>query len=275
MIPVPDRLLSVYAVAMSAPPSYPPVPDEGGIAVEVLPIDQAPLPAAALLRATGAGPEALVRLGDATHAALVRSVAAVTFPPAGEFAAYATAAVLAADTEGLLIDTVIPRVVERPRGVGAEFRLADWMVLPYSAHDGRLWFTSKGMTRFGLPEVQSRGVPERLATAWGAVLTGIAQVLLDDHARSQAEHPGRAFRELPAEQTLSLRDVAAGYHDRARNAAAGSLDATARFRVSYDPATIEGVDSYLTVIPPLAEDGTTWADDVVRRLFAGAPSQRQ
>ncbi|MDP9444487.1 MAG: hypothetical protein M3P83_09140 [Actinomycetota bacterium] len=272
VIPVPERLLSVYAVPTAAPPDEPVVVSESGITVDLVPVDQAPLPPPALLRAMGAGGESLARLGAATHATLVRSVSAVTFPPPGEFAAYTTATVVAAATNGLVIDTVIPRVVERPRAVDGDFRLADWVVLPHSVENGLLWFTSKGMGRFGLPEVQSRQVPERLTNAWGAVLTGMAQVLLADHARAQDEAPGRAFRELPAEHEVSLRDIATGYNDQARFADGPGLDTSVRFRVEYDPATVEGADSFFTVLPPADFAGTPahWVEHVVRRLFAAA-----
>jgi len=268
VIPVPERLLSVYAVATAQPPEQA-AGSGDGLAVSIEPIDLAPLPPAALLRATGASVESLARLGIATHAVLVRSVGSVGFPPAAELAAYTAAETIAAASDGLVIDTVIPRIVAQRRAIDRDFRLADWVVLPHSVEAGLLWFTSKGMSRFGLPELQSRGIPENLTSAWGAVLTGIAQVLLSGHASALADDPRAAFRELPAEQEVTLRDIAMGYSDHARLADNPTLDVAAAFRIALDPATVDGEDAFIAVLAPSDFRGSTaqWATQIVRRLF--------
>jgi hypothetical protein len=146
------------------------------------------------------------------------------------------------------------------------------VVLPHSPEEGGLWFTSKGMTRFGLPELQSHGVPEPLANAWGAVLTGIAHVLLRDHELAMAEDPNTALREAPAQQSVSLRDIAAAYSDEARFGDDSDLDVGEEFRIELDPSTSEAADSFLTVVPPAEFDGTTkrWVAQVVKTLFTDA-----
>lgn len=274
VLPIPERLLAVYAVATGRPVDSSATRSSGGVAIDVVPVDAAPLPPAALLRAMGASTEALAKLGSATEAVLVRSVGGPGMPPGSELAAYAAAQTLADVYDGVLIDTVIPRIVETPRGIGDDFRLADWVVLPHSAadDDGDLWFTTKGMARFGLPELQSRGVPESVSNAWGAVLTGVAQVLTQMVGEALAEDPERAFVELPARLDVRLRDIAAGYSDRSRSAEDPGLDVSAEIGLAWDPAPQEEADSFLTVQPPegTAEPTSHWVAGVVHVLFGAA-----
>jgi len=269
VIPVPERLLAVYAVVTPDPPADTALHSGQGLAIDVVPVDDAPLPPSPLLRAMGADAPALAAYDSGTHAVLVRSVGTAQFPPQHELAAYASAHAIAEMCEGVVVDTLIPRIVTRVRAVDAGFRLADWVVLPHSMETGGLWFTSKGMTRFGLPELQSHGIPEPLANAWGAVLTGIGQVLLRDHELAMTEDPGLALREAPAEQTVSLRDIASAYSDEARFGDDADLDVGEEFRIELDPSTSEAADSFLTVVPPSGFGGSTehWAAQVVKTLF--------
>jgi hypothetical protein len=269
VIPVPERLLAVYAVVTPDPPADTTLHSGQGLAIDVVPVEEAPLPPSPLLRAMGADAPALAAYDSGTHAVLVRSVGTAQFPPQHELAAYASAHAIAEMCEGIVVDTLIPRIVTRVRAVGEGFRLADWVVLPHSMEAGGLWFTSKGMTRFGLPELQSHSIPEPLANAWGAVLTGIGQVLLRDHELAMTEDPGTALREAPAEQTVSLRDIASAYSDEARFGDDTDLDVGEEFRIELDPSTSETADSFLTVVPPAGFAGTTeqWAAQVVKTLF--------
>lgn len=270
VIPVPERLLAVYVVTTSSPPDELAEHSAGGVAIDVVPVDVAPLPPAALLRAMGASTEALAKLGSATQAVIVQSVGALGFPPDPEISAYVAAQAVADACDGTVVDTVIPRVVETSRDTGDGFRLSDWVVLPHSPEDdGRLWFTTKGLARFGLPELQSRGVPDGAGNAWGAVLTGVAQVLLEQLGAALAADATLAFVELPAVQRISLRDIAAGYSDRSRTADDATLDVEAEIGLAWDPAMHDGADSFLTVqAAPGADD--TWVADVVRTLFGPA-----
>lgn len=269
VIPVPERLLAVYAVVTPDPPEETSLYSGEGLAIDVVTVDDAPLPRSPLLRAMGADAPALAAYDSGTHAVLVRAVGNAQFPPQHEFAAYATARAIAEMSEGVVVDTLIPRIVTRARAVDEGFRLADWMVLPHSMDQGLLWFTSKGMTRFGLPELQSHGIPEALANAWGAVLTGIGLVLLRDHERALADDPTTALREVPAQHTVSLRDIAAAYSDEARFGEDSDLDTSQEFRIELDPSTSETADSFLTVQAPEDFGGTTdqWAAQVVKALF--------
>jgi hypothetical protein len=271
VIPVPERLLAVYAVATEESVDESASHSGGGVAVDVVPLDVAPLPPASLLRAMGAGMATLARLGVATHAVLVRSVGTAGFPPAAELAAYAAAQTIADASGGVLVDTVIPRVVETPRSLDDPFRLSDWVVLPHSPDaEGRLWFTTKGLARFGLPELQSHGIPESAANAWGAVLTGVAHVLGRRFGEALANNPTAAFVELPARVQVSLRDIAMGYSDRSRAEEDPSLDEPIEVGVTWDPAPQDGAESFLTVHPPTEEAVETWVAQVIRKLFGTA-----
>ncbi len=268
VIPLPERLLAVYAVATDGVPGElaEDTTSSGGVSIEVVPADEAPLPPAGLLRLMGAGAEALGRLGSATHTVLVQGVGAPGFPPGHEINAYAAAQLVADLHGGVLVDTAIPRIITSPRDI-EDIRLSDWVVLPHSAGaDGTLWFSTRGMRRFGLPELQSHGIPEAAANAWAAVLTGLAYTLVTRLGEATAQQRGLPFLEVPAEQPISLRDIAGGYSDRSRAGADPGLDAQVVLRLSWDPATSQGSESLLSVTPV----SPSTPAEVVRRLFGGS-----
>jgi hypothetical protein len=86
--------------------------------------------------------------------------------PIHEWAARATAAALAAELGVPLVDTLIPRVMDAGKAMASLpdpdglFRLSDWVLVLHSAGNRGLWVTSKGLGRFGLPELQAGNVPQ-------------------------------------------------------------------------------------------------------------------
>ncbi|GAB3811782.1 hypothetical protein GCM10027605_52420 [Micromonospora zhanjiangensis] len=85
------------------------------------------------------------------------------WPPAHEWAARAVAAALAESLDADLIDVfalqiLSPAVALRslPDADG-RVRLVDWLLVPYSSDADGLWFTTKGLRRFGLLELQAEG----------------------------------------------------------------------------------------------------------------------
>jgi hypothetical protein len=283
VLPVPQRLLALYAVAAprraDAAVLATVADPAAGLVVSALPAEQAPLPPASLLRAMGSTSESIGRLEEAASVVVVQGLGDAGWPPTHELAARRAAARLAGDSDGVVVDLAVPRVLADAAVAGAAqaevaealetFRLVDWLLLPYSVEPGGLWFTTKGMHRFGVPELQSRGVPERYRNAWGAVLSGIGQVLLSDHWRALSEQPEIPFREVAAEHCVSLRDVASAYSDRAQATDDPALDASAWFRIELDPATHEGADSFVTIGPPsgFAGEASAWCRSVVSAVF--------
>ena len=281
VLTVPDHLLAMYAVATTSAPDAASVSGLGkafpGVTAEVLPAAQAPLPSAPLLRAMGSPATDVADIGRASLVTMVQSAGNATWPPVHEFAARAAAGRLAEAYDGVVVDLRVPKT--SPAVVPAEavaavasFRLVDWVLLPHSPDRDGLWFTTKGLSRFGLPELQTHDVPARLAGAWGAVLSGMAHVLLRDQWSSLRQTPDVAFREVAAEHLLTLRDIALAYSDRARTADDPALDHGTAIRVELDPAAGEQEETHLSVVPPAGLVGgmTAWCRQVVATVFAPA-----
>ena len=281
VLPVPDQLLAMYAVATSGSPDQESVRDlvrtDVGLTVEVVPVADAPMPPLPLLRAMGSPAADLAAVDEADSVAIVQALGDASWPPVHEFAARGAGCQLATAYGGVVVDLRIPRTSPAPvpADVGAAvegFRLVDWVLLPHSQKGSGLWFTTKGLSRFGLPELQSHDVPGEYTGAWGAVMSGIAHVLLRDQWSGLREQPAAAFREVAAEQLLTLRDVALAYSDRARTADDPALDVGAAFRIELDPATAAEDESYLAVVPPASFDGgaSAWCRHVVASVFGAA-----
>ena len=84
--------------------------------------------------------------------------------------------------------------------------------------------------------------------------------------------PDAAFREVAAEQLLTLRDVALAYSDRAQTADDPALDQGTAIRVELDPGAGEQEETHLSVLPPAAFVGAmeVWCRQVVATVFAPA-----
>ena len=153
------------------------------------------------------------RLAAATHLVVVQAEYRPGWPPAHEWAARAVAAAVAESVGGDVVDVfglqfLDPATALRslPDAQG-RIRLVDWVLVPYSSDTEGLWFTTKGLRRFGLLELQTQGVPDHLTRAWGAVMTGAARRLLRDWTDGLAGDEVPAFVQLPV----------AGHGHRARH----------------------------------------------------------
>lgn len=279
ILPVPEVLAATYLVPAQAPPDDPavaagrlidgllsgPVRDlalqmlAGPLmSVQTRPADDLPPVPLELLAAFGATGPQLDRIRAATHFIEVTAGFRPGWPPAHEWAARAAATALAHLLDADVIDVFAPQVLSvaaatrsLPDAEG-RFRLVDWLLVPYSTAETGLWFTTKGMGRFGLLELQTIGVPPQFARAWGATLTGVARNLLHTWGDRLDLPEAPAFTELPSRITVTGHDVAVAYADPPKAAGGGS----ATVRLAVDPATDPDADSFLTVTPPPEHAGS-------------------
>lgn|GEM_PF-3473354 len=119
---------------------------------------------------------------------------------AAQYAARAAAALLAHHVDGVGIDLAIPRVWPRLAPDADPDRTADWFGLERATDDGAVTTTTRGLTRFGIPELRVVDVDAAHVPAWDAVLTGIAHRLVTTGPQAP-----------PDRVDLGLRDIAAGY----------------------------------------------------------------
>jgi hypothetical protein len=233
-LPVPETLYGTYAVALTEPlddpaalardhiahHTEPPLRDLvlGMLGSPMLTLDQRPADAFPplprdLLAAYGAAAPDLEAITSAAHLIAVRAAYPPGRPPAHEWASRAVAGALAAIAGTPVVDVFTPQVLapEHLRrslpGPDGTVRLTDWMLLPHTAGPDGFFVTTKGLARFGLPELQTENVPPDLLEPWGRVLNGLAHRVLDLWL---AELPGAALTaDIPETVPVGLRDIAA------------------------------------------------------------------
>ncbi|MFP3969312.1 hypothetical protein SMC26_43945 [Actinomadura fulvescens] len=204
------------------------------------------------------------RLRDAEHIAVVTTVGPVTDQPRGVQVARAAAHAIARATNGVAADLVTGHICavgdERPRFVLADDWLGD--VLPPYRANGRctapdpdqelegvngcacVRLLTRGLRRFGLPELQISEIacPHDLAAL--NVLRTTARHLLTDHWSWLATGPAGRTRTIDADLTLTTGD----YGDFWGASRASLAEAT--FRVRLRPLTprliaVDPPDDYL------------------------------
>ncbi|MEH1127531.1 hypothetical protein [Micromonospora sp. CPCC 206061] len=284
ILPVPEAVSATYLVPLTAPPDDPVTIGDQAVelldqiltgpardlaqqmyagplmTVETHDVDDLPSLPLDLLTAFGANEQQVSRAADATHVVTVAAGFRPGWPPAHEWSSRAMAAAIARLHGADLIDGFQTQVLTPDAALRSlpdadgRVRLTDWILIPYSPNeddDSSMWFTTKGLGRFGHLELQTIDVPSRLARGWGATLTGVARRLLRIWSDA-LDAPGEpAFLPMPSTVTVTGHDIAAAYGAPAER---GS-DRAAELLLSLDPATDPEADSFLTVSPPLHYSG--------------------
>ena len=272
VLPVPDTVSATYVVPVAWPPADHPIElarlyvrdrleeplrslvlalAEGPlVTIDVLAAGDAPPIPVELLHVFGASEADVRATSEAAHLVVVHATYRPGWPPAHEWAARALAAGVAGAVGSPVMDTFVPQLltieqIERslPDGDG-ELRLASWVLVPQSAGGNGLWVTTKGMGRFGLPELQAENVPPQLAHAMAQLFSGLGRALLRWWVGAVGGGEPQAFVELPEPFEVSTADVAAAYGEPAP-----AEVTTVALRLATDPGQPPG-DSFLSVVPP-------------------------
>ena len=206
--------------------------DAGETKVEAMPSSSLPPLPGPLQEYLGVARELVRAVAEASEFVVVRASYPPGWPPMHEWAGRACAAVLAGQAGVPLVDTATPKVLTAdaalrtlPGSEDASFRLADWMLVFQSAGIGGLWMTTKGLGRFGLPELQVRNVPPQLGDAWTHVLTGLASSLLGTWLNALRDRAEPAFAQLPAVLEVGEADIARAYDAPVTRGAGGTRSA--------------------------------------------------
>ena len=225
--------------------------DGGALTVHAVSSSSLPPVPGPLQEYLGVARELVRAVAEASDFVAVRASGPPGWPPMHEWAGRACAAVLAAQCGVPLVDAVIPKILAAdaalrtlPRAQDARFRLADWMSVFHSAGIGGLGMTTKGLGRFGLPELQARNVPPQLGQAWTRVLTGLASNLLGSWLDALRDRAEPAFAQLSAVLEVGECDIARAYDAPVTEGAAVPV------RLTFDPSPQDSTDSFLSVQPP-------------------------
>lgn len=182
-----------------------------------------PVPPAGLLVARGATPEQIAALDDRPHALAIVHEAGLGQALTSERDALAEAHDLALAHDGVVIDAVVPRVLDLPITISDRIRASDWFVFEHT--DSVI--STHGISRFGLPELRNtQAAPDRLPM-YDAVLVGVAQRLLVEWPERDPIGPA----------TITMRDIAHGYGDASAGGGDPTLDRSVDITLRYDAAT--------------------------------------
>ena len=186
-----------------------------------------PEPPDEILRAYNPGEIEERRFRAATHTVFVGTPDLLMPPRVGLWASLTMARALAATLPGaVIVDPEFPRLLPLSAArehlpMDGRVRVVDHILVPYS-HDtqtGLLWITTKGMGRFGLPDLELRDVPPNLASPLLPIVNGMAQWMVDramHHVLETLEQGGSlsdepAILSVRAEKTLRLREIRRAY----------------------------------------------------------------
>ncbi|MGA3564008.1 DUF2314 domain-containing protein [Melissospora conviva] len=229
-----------------------------------------------LLTAFGAAEEQLERLDAARYVVVVQAEFRPGWPPAHEWGARAVAAAIATTVGAEIVDVFALRFLDPETALRSlpneqgRIRLVDWVLVPYSPQGDTLWFTTKGLRRFGLMELQAQGVPDGLARAWGAVMTGAARRLLRHWSEALGEEDVPPFAQLPMVTAVTGHDIAVAYGNPRRHVGTAPV----RLRLELDPATDPDGESFLSLLPPEGHLGAParYFAEACAALFGGEES---
>jgi hypothetical protein len=172
------------------------------------------------------------------------------WPPVHEAVARACSAALAADLGVPLIDAFVPVLLAPEAAIAAlpdatsKLRLSDWVLVLRSAEATGLWVTTKGMGRFGLPELQTFNVPPQLGGSWSTLLLGVCARLLDAWLDALRERDSAPFVAIPSVFEVDEADVAEAHGIGRQHGG------RVRVRLTFDPAPADATESFLTLQPP-------------------------
>jgi hypothetical protein len=203
--------------------------------------------------------------------------------PIHEWLARAAAAAFAADLRLPLVDAFAHQVMHaddalatlpgapRLRHADGGFRLADWVAVQ---RVDRL-LTTRGLGRFGLPELRLDHVPPELCQPWALALTGLGHRLHELLRRELRRGGETAFVQVPRRIDISRTDVGLAFGLDLHEDGGEALPV----RLSLDPATSDTEDSYLAVDAPgdqpAAEHRRTVQAALFRQPATGAGARRE
>ncbi|WP_297782277.1 hypothetical protein [Aeromicrobium sp.] len=164
--------------------------------------DLIPPPSPQLLRRYGTSDAAMRRLRSRRHQLLVMRRSSLDDAARTQLSTRVEALRRAEAHDGVVIDLMIPRVVEQRSDEVSLEHATQWYVVDYAGLEAGL-LTTVGLTSFGLPEVEVEQVDQQGHAMFSAVLAGLVHRLI-------AEWPAN---DPVGTATITLRDIAYGLGD--------------------------------------------------------------
>jgi len=249
--------------------------DKGLLQIQVGRRDLLPAPPPELLRAWQPGEQEERRFAEATHMVTIFGQDLLGPPRFGFWAATAAARALAEASGGVILDPDFPRLVKlatltEDLPADGRIRVTDHIMVPQSVDNrGLMWMTTKGVSKFGLPELEIRDAPPNLADSLGFVINATAQHVAHELWRLHAERE-EPPKELPVgpEIRISLEDVIAAYGGDDYTGPPEGTQGWAMLRLEFHPGRGR-TDDFLRLVPPqgVREKHGVWLNGVLADLL--------
>ena len=191
------RTADVRAIYLVLTPRAVDLNESGEVDVRPFADDSRALPPPDLLVARGSTLDDLELLADRTHVLAVTKASGVEDAHGIECAARSRALRVAAEHDGLVIDTAVPRILHGDASHTPDAH--EWFAFSHTDTSIR----THGLARFGLPELGNDQASSELLPMYDAVLVGVAQRLIEEWPANDPIGPA----------TITLRDIARGYGD--------------------------------------------------------------
>lgn len=245
--------------------------------VEELPFQ----PPIGILRHTGLGELEERVLGAATHGVVLGCGDLNTPPRLGLWSALALALAVAAQLDGVIFDPDALRILNRKSAIGwfnelALIAASQHIVVPFSTGHGNGLglMTTRGMEKFGLPDLELRDVPlglDKLAV----MMTAVAQFLVESVLRTAVERKAEiASVVVPAEISIDR----ALFHRAHGSFAELDADSSPLVHVglNFDPKERAPDPPMIRLVPPRGEsDPGVWLHMALRALMDGTDEVRR
>lgn len=190
------------------------VRNRGLMSIQLKPVDQLPPLPIELLRYMGLGEleERIVR--SATHLVLLMGMDINRHPRVVMWAVLAAALGVRDLLEGALFDPEALRIIDpdqatRSFSVNGDIGVTHHIIVPFSIGEKGLgWMTTRGLGKFGLPDLELHDVPPNL-NKLNVLMNAVGQHLVEATFRTVAEHNGKVEElELAPEFTVDRSTVA-------------------------------------------------------------------
>lgn len=195
--------------------------ESGDVEVQPFSDDSRALPPANLLVARGSSMADLEQLADRPHVLAVTKAADLAEAHGIEQATRTRALEIAAEYDGLVVDTAVPRILRSDATTAPAPH--EWFAF---SHDDTA-IRTHGMARFGVPELGNEQSTQERLPMYDAVLVGVAQRLIDEWPENDPIGPA----------TITMLDIARGYGDASADADDPTLTRSVDVSLRYDRAT--------------------------------------
>lgn len=255
--------------------------DREVVSLEAETAERIPMPPVEVLRYLGLGELEERVLGAATHAFVVSCPDLNVAPRIGLWASLATALAVADRLEGIVFDPEALRIVKQEGAAGwfterGKLAASQHIIVPFSVgqDSGLGWMTTRGMGKFGLPDLELRDVPPNLSKL-NVLMNSVAQLLIEAALERSRESNGEATASVelatPVEVDASTIARANGRAPEAES----SVSAPIRVGLSFDRGGREPEPPMIRLHAPDREsDPGLWLNRVAQTLLGGSRDVR-